>query len=293
MAWPWSYSLLPVDSQHNQEGPPCKCNVPILHKSCTWWSLKHHKSAGLVHWTCMAASWQKTKTKVKSSGCTPSHIHSKCLGEIAWHINGGLHWSSSQVHPASSYAWNLSTIHLLWAHNPTTVKDLKRILANVSLWPAGTVGPNFPPWEVPVLCCPKSLCPKPCKSRVSPWHPAITLKNCWTNQIEELRIHKLPNNGIVTENEKITQYSKTFLLTKVHSLESHIYLSTTLLFTMLNSTSFFIKDIPITAITTSLYKNKHHLQSDESNWYPSPWLLSQLFWRWTLWKCGNLHKPEF
>jgi hypothetical protein len=60
-------------------------------------------------------------------------------------MHRGLHQSSSQVHPASSYAWNLSTIHLLWAHNPTTVKDLKRILANVSLWPAGTVGPIFHP----------------------------------------------------------------------------------------------------------------------------------------------------
>jgi hypothetical protein len=90
-----------------------------------------------------------------------------------------------------------------------------------------------------------TMCPKPCNSRVSPWHPAITLKNWWTNQIEELGTHKLPKNSIVTINGKITQCSKTFLLTKVHSLESHIYLSTTLLFTMLNSTSFFIRDIVI------------------------------------------------
>ncbi len=37
-------------------------------------------------------------------------------------------------------------------------------------------------------------------------------------------------------------------------------------------------------------KNKHHPQSDETNWHPSPWLLSQLFLKWTLWKFGNLHK---
>ncbi len=47
----------------------------------------------------------------------------------------------------------------------------------------------------------------------------------------------------------------------------------------------------ITGITSSPYKNKHHLQSDESDWHPSPLFLSQLFLRWTLWKCGNLHKP--
>jgi hypothetical protein len=35
---------------------------------------------------------------------------------------------------------------------------------------------------------------------------------------------------------------------------------------------------------------KHHLQPDESHWHPSPWLPSQLFLRWTLWKCGNLHR---
>jgi hypothetical protein len=47
----------------------------------------------------------------------------------------------------------------------------------------------------------------------------------------------------------------------------------------------------ITGITGSPNKNKHHLQSDESDWDPSPWSISQLFLRWTLWKCGNLHKP--
>ncbi len=35
----------------------------------------------------------------------------------------------------------------------------------------------------------------------------------------------------------------------------------------------------------------HRLQSDESDWHPSPWLLSQLFLRWTLWNCVNLYKP--
>ncbi len=47
----------------------------------------------------------------------------------------------------------------------------------------------------------------------------------------------------------------------------------------------------ITGITSSPCKNKHHLQSNVSDWHPSPWLLSQLFLRWTLWKYGNLQKP--
>ncbi len=33
------------------------------------------------------------------------------------------------------------------------------------------------------------------------------------------------------------------------------------------------------------------LKSDERDWHPSPWSLSQIFLKWTLWKCGNLHKP--
>ncbi len=33
----------------------------------------------------------------------------------------------------------------------------------------------------------------------------------------------------------------------------------------------------ITGINSSPYKNKHHLQSDESDWHPSPLFLSQLF----------------
>jgi hypothetical protein len=28
-----------------------------------------------------------------------------------------------------------------------------------------------------------------------------------------------------------------------------------------------------------------------SDWHPSPWLLSQLFLKWTLWNRGNLHRP--
>ncbi len=39
-------------------------------------------------------------------------------------------------------------------------------------------------------------------------------------------------------------------------------------------------------------ENKYHPQSDESDWHPSPWSLSRVFLKWTLWKCGNLHKSS-
>jgi hypothetical protein len=45
-----------------------------------------------------------------------------------------------------------------------------------------------------------------------------------------------------------------------------------------------------TGITSSLCKD---LGSDESDSHPSPWLLSQLFLKWTLWTCCNLHKPTY
>jgi hypothetical protein len=45
-----------------------------------------------------------------------------------------------------------------------------------------------------------------------------------------------------------------------------------------------------TGITSSLCKD---LGSDESDWHPSPWLLSQLFLKWTLWTCCDLPKPTY
>ncbi len=38
-------------------------------------------------------------------------------------------------------------------------------------------------------------------------------------------------------------------------------------------------------------KTRPHPQSDERDLHPSPWPLSQLFWKWTLWKYGNHCKP--
>ncbi len=53
---PWLYSLAPLDGQHGQEGQSCRCNVLLLQKSFSLWSLKHIKAHAFIDQTCMAAS---------------------------------------------------------------------------------------------------------------------------------------------------------------------------------------------------------------------------------------------
>ncbi len=39
-------------------------------------------------------------------------------------------------------------------------------------------------------------------------------------------------------------------------------------------------------------RNRHHPQIDESDWHLSPWLLSEVFLKWALWKYCILYKPK-
>jgi hypothetical protein len=56
---------------------PCRCNVPFCknHIVSDHWRIQVH---AFIHQTCMATSRHR-ESKVISSGCTPLHIHSKCL----------------------------------------------------------------------------------------------------------------------------------------------------------------------------------------------------------------------
>ncbi len=75
---PWSYSLPPVDGQNDQEGLPCRCNVPILQKSYSLWSLKNnikHLHAPNLH-GCMQT---EDKQKWYHLAGTRSHICWKWL----------------------------------------------------------------------------------------------------------------------------------------------------------------------------------------------------------------------
>jgi len=75
---PWSYSLPPVDGQNDQEGLPCRCNVPILQKSYSLWSLKHnikHLHPPNLH-GCMRTDDEQ---KWYHPAGTRSHICWKCI----------------------------------------------------------------------------------------------------------------------------------------------------------------------------------------------------------------------